>query len=889
MARHGRVVLVIRPVDHVLTVFRVALLPAIVAVVSLPTLNALNSSAMVPGPVQRLLGVAGFLAVAACVVLLQAPTVGRHVDRIVAATRRRVAMSCNQAEGHRDSRIACHLTPPMLRAPLFRYDEQRQVVAALVEACRAGPSGQYFFIEGDSGSGKTRTALLLVHALVRSPDLFELASRTFLYDLASPGAHRELLRRLGSSRHEQAVVIVDNFHRATAATLRDLTSRLVDRPQSSGERLILFLARPASASTLGPGSDVRLMSEAKAGDRHFELNGPPADSVAHSVFEIDPDASRLVRDLEPNGVASAAQLHLAQVIARNGAAPPEIEATLRLLNGTDGPVPPLLVPLLGTVAGLAMHRGTFTKREFKRAARVVAANLSERSEWLARLRLRSALRRLDKVGFVPRFQLGTMRYVFHEALAELCIDRLAACPSFYVAFTAVGRQRLETLSTTGEDLARWLVAVEIGDEETTTSTFDGALFAGAYSQMARCLRRATARYVPGPAVRLQLAILLDRVGDFTASRLELTDDVAEALAATDLGVVFLTSRLEVNHDEESAIAVRALTKNPDLLVRCVGEYWAKHIAAHRGAFDSDGLLALAEVTLDAMGDRRSHWATYSLARMFGDSLRHHYLAGVTSAPRAILGGAVADYLRARLPTFEANHILYSGANYVSYVLLPQRAIFNQPVTAEQAAVMDVDRRDVASIDAMVRTAQNLYRRARDEFWQYGDRGARYLEADVLNAEIIEQGADLDELTLRLHEYKRFIRTTGFPDIAAYPHLYFFRWHVLKYYAVVVDASVGDARTADEHRSEAGRHLREVQLRDEATANEYGLLRAELLGELLDTIGRPPREDVLGDIGRRADERGYGFESRLARHLSARPSITAAELRTVLRFYPFVHQ
>ena len=70
---------------------------------------------------------------------------------------------------------------------------------ALLEACADTAGGQYWFVEGESGSGKTRLALLLVQALVRDPKLFELGNRCFLYDFSDADTVQDhLLRRAGA-------------------------------------------------------------------------------------------------------------------------------------------------------------------------------------------------------------------------------------------------------------------------------------------------------------------------------------------------------------------------------------------------------------------------------------------------------------------------------------------------------------------------------------------------------------------------------------------------------------------------------------------------------------------------------------------------------------------
>src|SRR3954454_16249889 len=108
----GRVPIVVRPLDRALTAARLALVPTLVVVLGVPTYRAITS--VYPGAQKTwVLTLVAAAAAVLSVVLLQTQPVGQRVDRALARVRRRVAMACNHAHGaiHRDSRIACRLTP----------------------------------------------------------------------------------------------------------------------------------------------------------------------------------------------------------------------------------------------------------------------------------------------------------------------------------------------------------------------------------------------------------------------------------------------------------------------------------------------------------------------------------------------------------------------------------------------------------------------------------------------------------------------------------------------------------------------------------------------------------------------------------------------------------
>ncbi|HSZ13099.1 MAG TPA: hypothetical protein VK790_03590 [Solirubrobacteraceae bacterium] len=880
-----RVPVVVRPLDRLFALTKIVVIPALLFGVAAPTLNALTGVGSAGG----LVG-AGLLTIV-YVVVLQLQTVEQRVDRLFAFARRYVALSCDHdfRSSHRDG-LACLLTAEALRVPVFRYEAQQAAVTALADACDADAHGQFWFVEGTSGSGKTRTALLLVQTLIRDLRRFELGSHCYLYDFADADqVQDELLRCLGSPRNDGVVVLVDNFQLVRADILRIITERLLDRPGRAHERLVVFLARPGDAWNLSPGADVRILSEAKSAKHHVSLTGPLAEEVVRRVAALDETAASQLRQLNSEPVATAAQLHFAQVIVRNASVPDDVRNLLGLLVGAVPSGHDDLLRALGTVTAMTVHRGAFRRAELRALSSRAATQSSRRATATAL----SDLQRLHRVGLVAKLNVGGVRFVFHEAIAELCIDRLTGLSPFDEAFGGVGAQRLVALRERREALGAWLVAAETNAQDVLAEMFDAAMACGAYARMAGCLRRAAARYRLDETSRLQLAILLDRVGDFAASR-ALIGDAWPAHGADRLAAMLTAQRIEAGHDERSLQDAAVLRASEDPEVALIGEYWDLHMAAHRGRFAPERLLELATEVAGLPVDHDDYWTIYAMARMHFDSLRHHYLTGgwpveaLTSPPRQNLD----DVISRHLPTFEALHVLYGEAHLVAHVLLPRRALFGEPVAPGHTALAQISMQDAESEDALAVAAERLYRRARDEFWQYGDREASYLQADVLNVRMIQTGADLDALSADLHTYERFVEDTGFVDIRSYPQLYYMRWHILRHFAgLVAPDSAARILDGDAELDQAARRLERAVLYDTAVENEYGLYRAELFGMLLEALRRRQPFDPTAALAlaERMSARRYGFGAELLRHLANSGTVRIMGLLAAFRYYPIVHQ
>jgi hypothetical protein len=876
-----RVPVVVRPLDRAFTLSKILLVPALVYVGSISAITGVASVGSSWGLI------VGATLVVLYLLILQLGAVEQRVDRLFAVARRRVALSCdhNYSNQHRDG-LGCYLTAEALRAPVFRYEAQQVAVDALARACDAG--NEFWFVEGTSGSGKTRAALILVQTLLRDVTRFELGNRCYMYDFADAGTVQDdLLRWLGTPRNDRAVVLVDNFQLVRADVLRVVTERLVERPGPTPEQLIVFLARPEDAWNLCPGADVRIVSEAKGGRRHLSLAGPRSEDIVRRVSALDPVAAAQIRAVSDGSIASAAQLHFAQAIVRNRGVAADLNALLAVLTNGSSQGDEDLLRAVGVVSAMTVHRGAFRRRDLWDAAWRSATGSRARAVITA---FRD-LRRLHRAGLVTRISLRGTRFGFHEAIAELCIDRLVGDPAFEHSFRRFALSRLATLQETGEPLGAWLVGVEAGEQEVLVNTFDEAIARGAYARMARCLRRAEARYPLNEQSRLQLAILSDRVGDFAGSRaLVSRAQIGDGL----LSALLTAQRIETNHDADSVVDATALRGSNDPNIALVGEYWERHIAAHRGEFAPERLLALATEMLRTSGNRNDYWTVNAISRMHFDSLRHHYLTGglpiraIASPERQTLD----DLLGERLPTFEAMHTLYTKAHLVGHVLLPRLALFDEPVVADDAALADLAAGDVESVAKLSEATQRLYRRARDEFWQYGDREASYLQADLLNARMIAVDADLDSFSGDLQAYERFIEGTGFRDLRSYPQLYYARWHVLRYFASLTSRDA-DARDGDRltELDQAGQRLDRALAYDRAVGNEYGLHRVRLLQLLLGSLRhqRPIGPAALRDMHEQMATRRYGFEAELLSHLHGTSRITLTTLLAVFRYYPIVHQ
>ena len=891
----GRLALVAWPLDAFFRAARYAGMPVLLLVVGIPLLPTLVE----PLGFEPSSPVAVLAVVAVCLVYLaivRVPSLSDALNKAFSRARRKIRLACGDASmavAH-EPKLICRLLPNDLRAPLFQYDRQRDVVSTLTDSAIDGDNGEFWVVEGPSGSGKTRAAYLLADALIRHPSEFGLAEKVRYFDLAA-GSDSDLraVRALTSSQLDGTITFLDNFHRVGRRAISSLTHTLLDTVAGAQTRLLILLARPTETWKLSPGTDVRLVSEAKDRKRHLALDGAPSEPLRRALAAIDEDLAAHISEVGCDAVATAAQLHLCRLAAANSRTPSRATKVGRVLEilGSDAENSQdvILKALLGTICALGMHRGFFTRRQFIRAARLVVSDMARRRRLMARYRLHTSLRDMKRVCFAPWVRTGSGRYVFHEAVAESVIERLIGDASFADAFRTVGMDRLKHDVATDADVG-WMIAAEIGADAELSARFDAAMLSGAFYLMAQTLARVEARRELSESVRMQLGLLHDRTGEFERAR-EVIGRGLLTEAHNRRSAEHLAARIEASHDKEALADAATLVKSSDPLIAAAGRYWELHMAAHRGQFAADELGQLCTEMQPSVG-KEDRWAIFTLARAHFDHLRHLYLSG-RATPQAISAArdsSASRMLQTTLPIFDAMNTLYVRAHLCAHVVLPRLALERGEVTPLETELLEVDALSLDSAERVAALALSLYRRARDEFWQYGDREARYLDGDVVNAQLMTAShGELKRAPRSLHGYADYISKTGFADIASLPHLYFVRYHSLCYFEAAGADSGVDGRSADEHYDEARRHVRIARRLDEAVGNAYGVLRSEVFDLFLVAAKHPVSAASVQGLSYRAEQSGYIGLKRALAPVASSKRMTSTEVGTLIRFTPVVHQ
>src|SRR5256714_12018329 len=362
-----RLHLISPPLELVLTAVRLILVPCLAVFAEVSLLNTYFGLRGAVGGDQVLASIAALLFVLH-LALLRVPAISGGLERAIGKLKRYAVLSCPwMSLPSRDTewRPGCWLIPEEYKQPLFRYDSQQYLIERIVRLLPdgEGDGARFVYVEGESGQGKTRTIFLLMHALLKNPKLCELANRAFLYDMAvGRKTQTTLCRRLGSIEHEDALVFVDNVHRIEPEVLRDVTQKLLDTPGRGTERLVILLGQPGQAWRVRPTAEVRLISAAREQSVYLSLGGVPSRYLAEQL-DGRPGGDIWARAFHPvaTQMATIAELHFAQAVARNARNLALVRELLDLIEGTSAAQLPQarkdITRFVAVVTAVSLYRG----------------------------------------------------------------------------------------------------------------------------------------------------------------------------------------------------------------------------------------------------------------------------------------------------------------------------------------------------------------------------------------------------------------------------------------------------------------------------------------------------------------------------------------------------
>lgn len=814
-----------------------------------------------------------------------------------------------------------------------RYD-QREIVSKIVNTLRTDENQDIFFIEAESGLGKTATSFLLIDRLLTDPSLSPLVDKVMYFDLAAnPNAAKDLVNFCSASSDNNAFIIVDNFHRVPPHGLKELTNTLVDRIHGRAWRLVLLLTQPKDFITSGPAMDVAAMDAVIRRGTYYYLSRHTSNEI-HQVFTPSRDTLQEWNSIEKilDGFSLDDDDPLRWVIHANMnrlatlGRPLRLDFASRLFSLSSGEAglsvsneypgkqgEEKLLKVVAAITALSIHRGVFSRKDISDAlAKIASARVRWLSpRWWALLRV---FRKFHRQGFVIEAVTSSRFFVFHETMARHFKD------SFFFSSTVFRHgfeNTCELLSGRSwydeNPLMHWLYAVERGDNLKATSSFAKAMCSGAFSLMLGVLDRnipAFSEHEGGKflneEIEYERGVLLERVGRFEEARSQLrrvVSNIDPTGLKSDFEAWVSINSVESDHGPDAITIMEGIveSKNVSDLAKCCARYWLIHMGAHRGTFDESGLDEILDY-LTKNGTRFEKLSPYAFLhlarRAYFDRIRFFYLTGSgdLATLRHLDNHPIARLLRSKLAEFDAFHTKFISAHCLHYEALFSLGIFGYMPDGLSTVFRETEPFP-QRINDFVPLVKAAYDKAIEQFNIFGDKTAKYIVARQIEVELATLPPDDVSMLGKLLKYKDFIDSTRLLDLAPYPHIYFFKYHYRRsldsLHGAVCDANtVKSINEHDHHEKLAKQALTEALAGFQREKNEFGIATCKLFEAVLE-MGHQGDMSLVSDAlwEQRKNCLGHGYKRhvRILDHLLSCNALTRAEMGRIVSFFPFVHQ
>lgn len=887
------------PIEALFRALNVLLLPLLLMPFVVPRLGSMRPHGNLLVTLALALGIlAGYL-----------PKIHGWKRRIVLALKRRTYVALlGIYERHRYVWV-CGLIGLLIRVPIrferLSHRSQDEIISAIVNRLsEVNPKRTIFFIEGRSGSGKTTLVPCILATLMRHSALARYSDRVFYYDFGeSLDQQQRFLREYPSTRVEEGIIIIDNFHQISPSLLRDFTRYVVDCHAGCSEQCLLLLSQPLREVVGGLRSELRVVAAARSLGTCFHLCHIPVDSlVAHVPIGLQQELRRLAGSLRTPG-CSVVNLHYLRLLRLSqGRDSQTIERLLTaertvLERGAPGHsrTERDILFLLAVIVALSLHRGLFSRQELRRACFYCMDGSTVR-KWARYARLRRSFRRLLRSGFMLQAIVPGRVVVFHEALANFYRDRFAQTPEFTTVLGRVLSRLLRGALESEDYLLAWLYAVDIGDIEAMTRSFPQALLRGNFGTMLKHVRTVTDL---GPsAIAYQLGVLSEKVGNFDDSRTHLRA-VLRGGQDRDLAQKARIQLIEAEHGSDSMAQLEEIRRSDSsALVRLLTSYWICHLRCHDGVFDLPAIADIADTLADEFSvflGEDSYTSVHLARRVYFDMLRFYYLSGAGDQVgfSELKSHRLRHLLSTVHPQYPALVHKFIYAHHLHYDLLSLAGIYRQQASTAESETAALRAQVLSDPEEIAELALQHYRTAVREFETFGDKTADYVRGRIVEVQLAQRACDFGTIERGLHRYTGFIEGSGFTDMLGYAYVYWFKFFFLKgLHGILTEPDRPSVGPFDETMVRAGEFLERAKNVHQRLGNGYGEARCSLLQCLFDFLRNKDRLEFfsrLEQLRRTAFAHGYLREAGLVAHLLSSEDLSVSKLVEVVKYYPTVHQ
>jgi len=694
----------------------------------------------------------------------------------------------------------CWIVPVIYKLPIIKNESQTKAIDKMISLSLSDERSNFFIISGESGSGKTRSIGITIKEIKKASILDKKNSPLFFYsDLSGCKSKYDIEYFLNSRSDYCSILFLDNFHLADGEIISYITDITL-----SGKfplKLLVILSQPKEMWRVNPEEGVKIISKAKENQSYIEIH-----RITENDVKIFADSYRIndILDIRKTfGGRKESVLSDIVIISslwtrptrRVYAAVKQLTNIMRQdyfqLNSHDNKS----IALLAVVVALSIHRGSFSYKDFNR---IVWRVFSDRS-LILRVHIfmyaKSWIKQMKKSGILPSLYSYNRQCLLNESLAEEWKDFFytneVSKKIFIKYFRKCALEQYKLIKMTPD--VELLLSIESEDESRSESLIESAPVYTNINRIIYCLERNKAVMNSSEILRLNYFMLLNKSGCFKDAKvsLEQFNPSIEFESTYRSKVGF--AKIEAEHGNTAIKLVNQFKKSKDKKTRLTANYWDLHMKAHKGIFNPEGLKKLLDSFFDDFINGNKSYTyddVYLLSRLVFDGCRHLYLKGIQESAgfKGYLLHDACEILTKVDSQYKPALELYARAHWVNYIYLFTSKFFPErlsgisvPNFVNISPLELKARHEVLSIDFL---ARDLYVSAKGMYQAVGGREAKFLEADIINMNII--CADLNDSNLmevircNIAKYRAFLETSGFEDLYSYSEFYELKLSTLIY-------------------------------------------------------------------------------------------------------------
>ncbi|WP_125719070.1 hypothetical protein [Pseudoalteromonas rubra] len=790
-----------------------------------------------------------------------------------------------------------------------RNEQQESIINKVLSDldCKGRTKKVVFYVEGESGFGKTSFAINLVISIVYSGFYHKYSKRIFYFDMSSnQESVKTLISLLNREKGEDSIIMIDNYHELYEESSRALkmsVSNVYSRPYKD---TIIILAQPNIKFKKNSPELLELTEFCKNEGRLYFLKPP-------SLYRADIVSKWLPENLWER-LNEIEKCIACNVIKLSKKVNPKLSLDLLERKITE----PYQLTTLAIIVSLSIHRGSFEINELKNAI-----SLSTKGSFLERsaasFLIKNCFRKMLKQGFVEESPFESGRYLFHDKAAK-------SYKSFFIIrsdiFKGVYLKMLKLNFNfefkRGHFLLAWLYFLDGAESEVPNGKdlelFSKAQLYGNTRLMLENIERIReesksefiARLNPIKSMFFQLGALYEVSGNFNES----INNLKAFIDSCDSERMKLRAELELlemTHGKQEVSErniksnlnnYKKISDSSEDIVYYGFSFWSLHLDIHSGYFKYDEMLSFVDELskgYSSIIEDDPYKSLQLLRRGYYDLWRISFLSGEMNLSKfkKLNGHFAREQLSENPESSNGYYKKHVVAPYFHYIIIHNYMLYRVMPSKEELSMLGYSKD--FNFEEVVRYAVTVYSESKTFFDSQGNKSSESTNLRLSELKLIINN-NTDESIALLKSYELYISEKGIPDFEGNLYTLFSKMYLFDLYCLKLELSCSEFM-----ESEMEMKLKQVEhflLKAEANyrkkSNKFGEMRVALFRALL-LICRADNSSLekagfeLDRIEKICLESSYNRELKIIREINIGSGISHNLVFNIIKGYPVVIQ